>query len=57
MIYKKVDVGMSPRISYHPYYPYFGAFYYCHSYFIIHCFILVVLWDDKNGANTSVLLW
>ena len=31
----KVDIGMSPCISYHHYYPCFGAFYYCNPYFII----------------------
>ena len=31
----KVNVGMSPCISYLHYYPCVGAFYYCHPYFII----------------------
>ena len=41
-----VDLGISPWISYHHYYPCFGAFYYCNPYFIIKFqlfFVLVII--------------
>ena len=52
---KKVDVGMSLSISYHHYYPCFGAFYDCRPYFIeVGMVVHQKMYPNKNSRDNHI---